>query len=61
MDVGSAQPVGAVLLLPVRRFELFPVVLHEAEFEDELSASYEAFVGFSPVHGYVGVINVNAK
>ena len=46
---------------PVHRLKLLPVVIHEAEFEDELSSSNEAFVDFSPVGGHVDTINVNAK
>ena len=51
LDVGVGEAVGAVLLAPVHGLQLLRVVLHEAEFEDELSPSDEAFVCFSPIYG----------
>ena len=55
------ERVGASFLSVVHGVELVRVVLCEAQFEDELSSSDEAFVCHSPVCGLVGTINVNAS
>ena len=60
LDVGGGELVGAAFFFVVHGFEFCLVVLYEAQFGDEFSASYEAFVCFSPIYGHVGIINVNA-
>ena len=61
MDVGGSELVGTALFSVAHGVEFCLVVFYDAQFEDELASSDEAFVCFFPVRGHVGTINVNAK
>jgi len=61
LSVGSAQAVGPTQLPSVHRLKLLPVVLHEAEFEDEFAAADEFLVDLLLVGRHRGSIMVIAQ